>query len=44
MENISLIVAASREDVYNGQLTDAHDDLESAGRILQDLKNRNSLN
>jgi hypothetical protein len=44
MENISLIVAASREDVYNGQLANVHDNLESAGRILQDLKNRNSLN
>jgi hypothetical protein len=44
MENISLMVAASREDIYGDKLSNAHGNLQSAGYILQDLKDRNGLN
>jgi hypothetical protein len=44
MQNISSIVAKSREDVYGGQLSNARGSLEKVGPILQNTKDRNGLN
>jgi hypothetical protein len=44
MQNISSIVAASREDVYSGQFSIANGNLEKVRPILQNIKDRNGLN
>jgi hypothetical protein len=44
MHNISLIVMAARQDIYNGQLSDAHRNLKNIGPILQTFKKRDGLN
>jgi hypothetical protein len=44
MHNISLIVMAARQDIYNGQLSDAYRNLKNVGPILQTFKNRDALN
>jgi hypothetical protein len=44
MHNITLIVMATRHDIYSGQLSNAHHNLQNVGPILQSIKKRDSLN
>jgi hypothetical protein len=43
MQNFSLAVKASRQDIYNGHLSDAYRSLTAAGPILQGIKERDDL-
>lgn len=43
MQNFSLVVKASRQDIYNGNLSNAHRSLAAAGPILQGIKERDDL-
>lgn len=43
MQNFSLAVKASRQDIYNGNLSNAHRSLAAAGPILQGIKERDDL-
>jgi hypothetical protein len=43
VQNLSMIVKASKQDIYNGQLSDAHRSLEEAEPIIQGMKIRNGL-
>jgi len=43
MQNFSLVVKASRQDIYNGNLSNAHRSLAAAGPILQGIKERGDL-
>lgn len=43
MQNFSLVVKASRQDIYNGNLSNAHRSLAAAGPILQGIKKRDDL-
>jgi len=43
MQNFSLAVKASRQDIYNGNLSNAHRSLAAAGPIVQGIKERDDL-
>jgi hypothetical protein len=43
VQNISLIVKASRQDIYTGHLSEAHRSLEAARPMLQSIKIRDDL-
>jgi hypothetical protein len=43
MQNFSIAVKSSRQDIYTGHLSDAHSILAAAGPILQGIKERDDL-
>ncbi len=43
LQNLSAIISSSREDIYNGSLKTAHDNLQMGRPALQRMLERNSL-
>jgi hypothetical protein len=43
MANVSMIVKASRQDIFTGLLSDAHARLAAGKPLLQNIKKRDSL-
>lgn len=43
MQNLSAIISGSRDDMHNGSLKAAHDNLQRAGALLQGMKERSGF-